>query len=197
MSELLPKLIVGLGNPGKNYEHTRHNAGFKAVDCLAKQYQLKFARSLTVNALVAQGKTQDKKFFLVLPLAYMNNSGMAVRRFIQKKKIVLEDVLVVCDDLALDFGQLRLRARGSAGGHNGLSSLIENLGSSEFARLKIGIGRPAQGEDMADYVLSSFTSAEKKELDEIIRRAANCCGAWLTNGTAEAMSQFNKKEKNE
>lgn len=195
MSEHEPRLIVGLGNPGADYQNTRHNLGFLAVQHLAKRSQLKFTKGFTVKGLMAQGELEGKKTCLFLPLTYMNHSGVAVKALVEKKKILLKNMLVVSDDLDLDFGQVRLRAKGSDGGHNGLSSLIAHLKTQEFARLRLGIGRPAQKEETVDFVLSEFDNREKKELGPFVEKATDCCLAWLAEGTAEAMNQFNEKGK--
>ena len=197
MADSSPRLIVGLGNPGKNYEYTRHNLGFLAVREFAREHQFELKRSFFIKGLVAQGQFEEKKIFLLLPLTYMNNSGVAVKAMVRRKNIAPEDILVVCDDINLDFGDLRIRPNGSDGGHNGLNSLISHLHTEEFARLRLGVGQPGEKEDVVDYVLSPFDGTEKKELNGFLKEAMGCCRTWLTQGTAEAMNQFNKRKKNE
>ena len=156
------RLIVGLGNPGKEYQYTRHNLGFLTVQHLARQHRLRFKRSRICQGLVAEGKIAKRLCYLLSPLTYMNRSGVAIKSFIAKRDVVVKDVLVICDDFQLDFGQLRLRSRGGDGGHNGLSSVIEHLATRDFTRLRIGIGRPINKEDTSDFVLTEFTPKEKK-----------------------------------
>lgn len=194
MSEF--KLIVGLGNPGKEYEWTRHNIGFLVVQNLVKQYKLKFKSVSGINGLVAEGQLEDQKVLLLLPLTFMNHSGVAVKQTVLYKKIPLSNSLIVGDDFSLDFGELRLRSQGSDGGHNGLKSVIAQLGTKEFTRLRIGIGHPHQKEEAVDYVLGVFNKGEKENLPEIIQNATECCVCWLSEGLNKAMSQFNKRKEN-
>ena len=189
------RLIVGLGNPDKKYEYTRHNLGFLVLCHLAKQYKVEFTKSLTLKGLIASGDINDQKVILFLPLTYVNNSGVAVKEILKRKAIALQNILVVCDDLNLDYGHIRLRSRGSDGGHNGLSSIVEHLATNEFARLRLGIGCPSKKEDAVRFVLSVFNDEEKKELNHFIKRAVDCCRTWVTEGTTKAMSQFNKRKK--
>ena len=189
------RLIVGLGNPDRQYQYTRHNLGFLVVTQFAKQHRLKFSRGLFQQALVATGKIHHHEAILALPLTYVNRSGAAVRRLVSKNEIPLEDILVVCDDLALDFGCMRLRSQGSDGGHNGLTSLIEELKTEKFARLRLGIGAPGEKEETAGYVLGEFSDHEKKHLEDFIQKAVDCCNTWLTRGTSPAMNQFNKRKE--
>ena len=191
------RLIVGLGNPEKKYQQTRHNFGFLVVGYLAKEAGLKLAESPALKSLLAEGSVEGEKISLVLPLTYMNNSGLALKAIVQKKNIAPENILVVCDDLDLDFGVMRLRAQGAHGGHNGLDSIIRELGTWQFPRLKLGISRPARKEDVVDFVLSDFSLNEKKELPTVIKQAAECCKTWLRDGTESAMNQFNKRKEKE
>jgi PTH1 family peptidyl-tRNA hydrolase len=191
------RLIVGLGNPDQKYQNTRHNFGFLAVEELARKHSVKFRKDASANALVGSFEDNAVTCVLLMPLTYMNLSGSAVGYIAKKKNIALEHTLVVCDDLDLPFGQLRLRAQGSAGGHNGLKSVIEVLGAIEFARLRIGIGRPKGPAGTVDFVLDQFTAPEKKQLPRIIDTAVACCHLWMTKGVDEAMSQFNKRKNDE
>ncbi|HOW35607.1 MAG TPA: aminoacyl-tRNA hydrolase [Candidatus Omnitrophota bacterium] len=195
MSEF--RLIVGLGNPGKDYQHTRHNLGFLVAEHLAKRYKLKWTRSLTVRGLVAHGVIEQNKIYLLLPSTYMNHSGIAVRQMAGRKKIALENILVICDDLNLEFGQMRLKPKGSDGGHHGLHSIVEHIKSNEFTRLRLGIGQPADREEVVNFVLSPFSQAEKKNLVDFVARAADCVVAWILTGTEKTMGQFNKRKVNE
>ena len=189
-------MIVGLGNPGKDYEYTRHNLGFLVVENLAKHYQLKFSSSSLTKGLVTEGHIEGQPVLLLLPTTYVNHSGLAVKPIVQKKEISSSDLLIVCDDLAIDFGQIRLRAKGSDGGHNGLTSIIEHLGTQEFPRLRLGIGRPPAPQDTVDYVLGKFNKEERKELNHFINEATECCLVWLRDGTNKAMGQFNRRKDN-
>ena len=189
-------MIVGLGNPGKDYEYTRHNLGFLVVENLAKQCQLKFSSSSLTKGLVTEGHIEGQPVLLLLPTTYVNHSGLAVKSIVQKKEISFSDLLIVCDDLAIDFGQIRLRAKGSDGGHNGLTSIIEHLGTQEFPRLRLGIGRPPAPRDTVDYVLGKFNKEERKELNHFIDEATECCLVWLKDGTNKAMGQFNRRKDN-
>ncbi len=187
------RLIVGLGNPGKDYEYTRHNIGFLVVRRLAEKFNTKFSLSSLSNCLMAEIKGEDKKLYLALPLKYMNNSGVVIRKIVSKLDFDLKDILIVCDDFNLDFGQIRIRPKGSDGGHNGLESIIRLLVEEEFPRLRMGIDHPGSKEDVVDYVLEGFDKNEKNELEDFIRRAANCCLIWLDEGIKKAMESFNCK----
>jgi len=187
------RLIGGLGNPGKDYEYTRHNLGFLVVRRLAEQLKLKFALSSLTNGLTAEGAFENKAVCLLMPLTYMNNSGVAVHQVMTKRKLSPEDLLIVCDDFNLDFKQIRLRGKGSDGGHNGLSSVIERLDSEQFARLRMGIGHPTGKKDTVDYVLEEFKKKEKECLDSFIDETTSCCLAWLREGIDAAMDQYNRR----
>lgn len=182
-----------MGNPGKDYEFTRHNLGFLVVRRLAERLDFKFGLSSLTNGLTAEGLADGHDICLLMPLTYMNNSGVAVQQVVAKREIAPEDVLIVCDDFNLDFGQIRLRGKGSDGGHNGLSSVIERLGTERFARLRIGIGRPTGRKDVVDYVLEEFTKKEKEGLDRVIDDTVACCQAWIHEGIEAAMDRYNRK----
>lgn len=188
------RLIVGLGNPGKDYEYTRHNLGFLVVRQLAEKLNLKFASSSLTNGMTAEGVFEEDNICLLAPLTYMNNSGVAVSRIMSKKDLSPEDLLVVCDDFHLDFEQIRLRAKGTDGGHNGLSSIIQHLGTEQFARLRMGIGFPPGKKDSVDYVLEEFKRVEKNCLDSFVDEAVSCCLMWLREGINAAMDQHNRKK---
>ncbi len=189
------KLIVGLGNPGSNYTESRHNAGFSVIKALSRNYKIPLKKDNTFS-LSGKGRIKNESIMLALPLTFMNLSGVAVSALIKKYKIDSGDLLVVCDDLDLDFGVIKIRPDGSSGGHRGLSSIIESLGTQEFPRLRIGIGRPSRGNiDAADFVLSPFTKREKTEMKEVVGAACDCCRAWVIDGITESMNIFNRRSK--
>lgn len=190
-------LIVGLGNPGKDYEYTRHNLGFRVVTHCAKQYKLKFSGSIIPRGLTAHDKIKEKDVYFLLPSTYVNNSGLAVRELAAKKEIDLKNILVVLDDINLAFGQMRVRAGGSDGGHNGLTSIIEHLKTKDFTRLRLGVGPFKGKEDAVHFVLGEFSPVEKEQLGEFIKEASECCAAWLDQGLSVAMNQFNRRKKDE
>lgn len=187
------KLIVGLGNPGNIYRDSRHNIGFAVVKALAKFYKISLKKDKGVICLSGKGKIGNQNTILAMPLTFMNLSGKALEALIEKYKIDLHSLLVVCDDLDLEFARLKIRPSGSSGGHHGLESIIKSLGSQDFARLRIGIGRPSFQEiDAAEYVLSAFTRKEKGQVKKIIKRAVECCKIWATEGISKSMNVFNR-----
>jgi peptidyl-tRNA hydrolase, PTH1 family len=187
------KLIVGLGNPEPKYAMTRHNLGFLVVAELAEKEGASFKKSAVAQGLGAKIKLEQESCSLLLPTTYMNNSGLAVKAAVTKNDLALEDILIVYDDMALDLGQLRLRPEGSAGGHNGIKSIIEHLGTNKFPRLRLGVGQPGPKVDPADYVLNNFTAAEQKALPDFINQALSCVHSWVTDGVEQAMNSFNKR----
>lgn len=184
-------LIAGLGNPGKAYGKTRHNIGFRAVEEIARKYALSFRRKLLIKGRVAHGLVQEKQLYLLEPETYMNLSGPLVAKMMKRHSIALEQLLVVVDDVALPFGQLRLRSASGSGGHNGLKSIEESLGTNAYARLRIGVGDRTEG-DLASYVLAPFTPSEEKLIPEILERAADVADVWLTDGLTSAMNRANQ-----
>ncbi len=178
--------VFGLGNPTDRYADTRHNVGFMVVDELARRHKTKFKH--LPGRLVARARHAGKPLVLVKPLLYMNESGVPVREHLATKP---DDFLVVCDDLALPFGRLRLRSSGSDGGHKGLGSIIYHLRTEEFTRLRIGIDPAPAGTDSADYVLEPFAAAQQESLPELLARAAETCLTMLTDGLDAAMNRFN------
>ncbi len=188
------KLIVGLGNPGTQYTNTRHNIGFLSLELLAAKYRATLRKSTAVDGWIAEIDVDGQQCSLLMPATFMNNSGVAVKKMVIKKGVSSADILVICDDLSLPFGQQRIRPLGSSGGQNGLKSVIEHLGTNEFARLRLGISRPKVGVDAADYVLSNFTTVEKKSLPDLINNALLCVHCWVTQGVKEAMNSYNKKD---
>ena len=202
------KLIVGLGNPGKQYEKTRHNAGFRVLDLLAEQIGAEFSREKfkgrygegALSAKWSGPAEGDGRLLLVKPQAYMNLSGETVQGFSGFYKIALEDLLVIVDDAALPLGILRLRRSGSAGGHNGLKDIAVRLGSQDYARLRLGVGGREAGaerapDDLAGHVLGKFGAAEEKLFVAAMQRAAEACLTWAGGGIEKAMNAFNVKEK--
>lgn len=186
-------LIVGLGNPGSQYEATRHNVGFRAVAKLADNLGVKIDRA-KFQALIGQGTVAGHRVVLMQPQTYMNNSGLAVRQAADFYKVPPERVLVLFDDIDLDVGRLRIRGKGSAGGHNGIKSIIACLHSQDFPRIKIGVGaKPHPDYDLADWVLSRFTAQELKSLDPAIDRAAEAVETVLKEGIERAASRYNGK----
>ena len=186
------RLIVGLGNPGKEYRETRHNVGFMVVDEIAKRHNLSLAMapSQVPDAFMAK-KFGAVPFLLAKPLTFMNRSGDAVAALAHYYDIAAADLLVVVDEVALPFGRLRARARGSAGGHNGLKSVIERLGTSEFPRLRLGVGRGDARRDLADHVLSKFEADEQSALEEFIARAADAAEMFAVDGIEKVMNTYN------
>ena len=186
-------MIVGLGNPGSEYERTRHNVGFRAVELLAGKAGVKIDRA-KCRAFVRQCELAGQKVLLVKPQTYMNSSGEAVSLAAQYYKIPPERILVLSDDVSLDVGRVRVRGDGSAGGHNGLKSIIQHLGTQSFPRVKIGVGaKPHPDYDLADWVLSSFTPDEEKALSPAIEHAAEAALEFITHGLQSAASKYNGK----
>ncbi len=184
------KLIVGLGNPGPDYRGTRHNIGFAVVDLLARHSGLSFGGGPT-DVVIARARWPGGEALLAKPMTYMNLSGGAVAELVRYFRIAIPDVLIVADDVNLPLGKLRARARGSDGGHNGLRSIIERLGTSEFARLRIGVGRGDPRRDLADHVLARFDADEQGEVDSAVGRAADAAELFVTDGIEKVMNQVN------
>jgi PTH1 family peptidyl-tRNA hydrolase len=189
------KLIVGLGNPGDIYRDSRHNIGFSVVKALAKARKISLKRDKGTFSLSGRGKIDSQNVIMATPLSFMNLSGAAVKALLKKYKIALRDILIVADDLDLEFGRLRIRPSGSSAGQRGLVSITESLGTQEFARLRIGIGRPNANMEASDYVLSPFNRKEKAQLKQIIENAADCCKSWITKGITETMNIFNARSR--
>jgi len=184
-------LIAGLGNPESRYDRTRHNVGFRAIDALSKRLEIKVNR-FKWKAIYGQGKLGPHKVILIKPQTYMNLSGEAVREAAQFWKIPPERVIVIFDDVSLPVGKLRVRPKGSAGGHNGIKSIIACLGSDAFPRVKVGVGeKPRPEMDLADWVLSTFSAQEEKELGPALERAAEAAEMLINRGAEKTMNQFN------
>ena len=184
------KMIVGLGNPGPRYAQNRHNVGFQIVDELAAQHGLSFDKR-QFKALIASGRIDGQRVLLVKPQTYMNLSGEAVQPLVSYYKIELENLMVIFDDMDLPVGVIRLRPFGGAGGHNGMKSIINRLGSNRFPRLRVGIGRPPGRMDPAAYVLQDFSADEESLMAPVRDRAVQALETWLTSGIDAAMNAFN------
>jgi PTH1 family peptidyl-tRNA hydrolase len=187
------RLIVGLGNPGKTYERTRHNIGFVAVDRLAAKYRLEFHNKLKMKGSLAEGTILETPVEILKPLTFMNLSGEAVALAMRYGNFELSSVLIVVDDIDIPLGQLRMRIDSGPGTHNGLKSVEEHLQSNRYARLRIGVGDRAQGEDLADYVIARFSGEEEKLLPEILDRAVQSMEIWLDKGITRAMDFANRR----
>ena len=184
-------LIVGLGNPGKQYERTRHNAGFRAIDLLAKELGCKIDK-MKFQGLYGQCTYDGKKLFLLKPQTFMNLSGRSVLQLSAYYNIPPQRIIVMFDDISLEPGRLRIRADGSAGGHNGIKSIIQELGSQDFPRVKIGVGaKPHPEQDLADWVLSSFSASEEKVLGAALEQAADAAMCIIERGVPETANRYN------
>ncbi|MDV6378970.1 aminoacyl-tRNA hydrolase [Sporosarcina sp. GW1-11] len=185
------KLLIGLGNPGKAYEKTRHNIGFQVIDELAKRWQAP-AFQKKFNGEYTTVHTPEGKVILVKPMTYMNLSGECIRPLADYFEIDDDELVVLYDDLDLPAGKIRLRQKGSAGGHNGMKSLIAHLGTSEFNRIRIGVDRPTNGMKVADYVLSPFSKEEQPLIEEAVQKSADACEEWIKKSPfLEVMNKFN------
>lgn len=185
------KLVVGLGNPGREYEGTRHNIGFELVDALARAHGIRVDQRIS-RALVGRGNIGGQTVLLVKPQTFMNLSGEAVSALLHREQgTAATDLLVICDDIHLPVGRIRLRARGSAGGQNGLKDIAARLGTQEWARLRIGVGEAPPGLQV-DWVLSRFSRADRKEIDETLITALGAVEVWLSDGIEAAMNRYNR-----
>ena len=189
------KLIVGLGNPGRKYEQTRHNVGFMTAAKLAAKISADSPKNRfggeVAEALIRTAAGESEKIAVLCPTTFMNASGQSVRKAIDFYKLSPDDLLVICDDLNLPTGRLRIRPGGSAGGQKGLADIIRNLDSQSFPRLRIGIDRPPEGWEVTDYVLGKFSSTEKTKIDEATTWAAQAASDWVTHGTAFVANLYN------
>ena len=184
------KLVAGLGNPGDKYSNTRHNIGFMVVDALASRQGIRVdknkKRSLTGNTIIT-----GEKVLIAKPQTFMNLTGEALGPLFSFLDIEIEDVIVVHDDLDLDFGRIKIKAGGGHGGHNGIRSIIPHIGGKDFIRVRVGIGKPPKGWDISNYVLNQFSSEEKKDLDDLLERAADAVEMIISVGHLKAMNAFN------
>ena len=186
-------LIVGLGNPTNEYSGTRHNVGFDVIDAIAEKYNISVTERKN-RAFCGKGIIEGQKVLLAKPQTYMNLSGESVRGLIDFYKMDIEsEIIVIYDDVSLDVGQLRIRKKGSAGGHNGIKSIIQHLGTTEFLRIKVGVGEKPKNYDLADYVLGHFSKAEKEIMSEGYNNAIEAVKLMVKDEVDAAMNQFNKK----
>ena len=188
-------IIVGLGNPTPEYEGTRHNVGFEVIDALARKYNID-VDTKKHRAYIGKGMIEGQKVILAKPQTYMNLSGESIREFINYYKMDPEtELIVIYDDIDLEPGQIRIRKKGSAGGHNGMKSIISQIGTQNFYRIKVGVGAKPAGWDLADYVLGRFSTKEREEVDRAIEEAADAVEVILTEGIDAAMNKYNAKKK--
>lgn len=186
-------IIAGLGNPKKEYDNTRHNVGFALIDALAEKYDIS-VMDVKHKALTGKGMINGEKVLLVKPLTYMNLSGESIRAVVDYYKVnPASELIVVSDDISLNPGQIRVRKKGSAGGHNGLKNIIQHLGSEAFLRIRIGVGEKPAGYDLADYVLGHFSKEEKPLIEEGISKAMDAAAILLEGDADRAMNEFNRK----
>ncbi|MGE6379380.1 aminoacyl-tRNA hydrolase [Peribacillus muralis] len=185
------KIIVGLGNPGKQYEKTRHNVGFEVIDELSSKWSIPLDQAKH-KGIYGVGMVKGEKVLLLKPLTYMNLSGESISAVMHFFKVEVEDVVIIYDDLDLPPGKLRLRQKGSAGGHNGIKSTIAHLGTQEFNRIRIGIGRPIGRIPVSDYVLGRFTSEEWDDVGVTIEKSAASCEAWMEKPFIQVMNEYNQ-----
>ncbi len=186
------RVIAGLGNPGEEYEGSRHNVGFLVVAGLADGCGIRLSAGRG-DFMSGVGKIAGTHVRFVMPLTYMNGSGRAIAQVLEETGATPDEVLVICDDVDLPLGQLRLRGSGSAGGHKGLSSIIERLSTEGFARLRLGVGRPPDGDEMVDFVLDRFADTERPDVDEMVSRAVAAVELMLRDGIGAAMTVFNRR----
>ncbi len=186
------KLIAGLGNPGPDYRKTRHNLGFRVVDHLAHKFKIGLTVS-TPSLESGQGKIKDLAVCVLKPQGYMNRSGPPVNAFLEKFCISYREILVIHDDIDLEFGRLKIKKKGGDGGHRGIRSMIDTLGTGDFARLRLGIGRSGEDVDVVDHVLGQFNDRETENLEEFIDRASEAAVKVLCDGVNAGMNQFNRK----
>jgi PTH1 family peptidyl-tRNA hydrolase len=187
------KLIVGLGNPGSVYADSRHNIGFSVIKALAKKHKIALRKDAGSGSLIGKGTIEGQDVVLAMPLTFMNLSGKAVSALVKKYGVGLENLLVICDDLDLKLSRIKIKSCGSSGGHRGLNSITNALKTQHVGRLRIGIGRPPEDADIAEYVLSRFTRQDKKNIKESLKNAVACCRVWVSDGIAKSMNIFNRR----
>lgn len=186
-------LIAGLGNPGKEYALTRHNVGYDVVDRLAEKHSIRVDR-IKFRSLTGEGIISGEKVLLIKPLTYMNNSGLAISEALRFYKLTVDDLIVLVDDIDIEFGSVRIRKKGSAGSHNGMKSIISHIQNEEFTRIKLGIGSKPPDFDLADFVLSRFSKDERTEVECMVKKAADVVETILSDGIDSAMNSFNIKK---
>lgn len=188
-------IIVGLGNPTREYENTRHNIGFMAIDMLAEKYNI-HVDLCKHKALIGKGNINGNKVILVKPLTYMNLSGEAIYEIINYYKVdATSDLIVIYDDISLDVGQIRIRKKGSAGGHNGIKNILSNLGHDVFMRIKIGVGEKPKNFDLIDYVLGHFTKSELDIMQDSLQKVDGAVNLMLDGNIDQAMNEYNKRKE--
>lgn len=185
--------MVGLGNPGLKYEFTRHNIGFRIVDSLARDIEIEFKKVKSYYSLISRGMINNHKVILIKPQTFMNLSGRAVSKVVSYYKMPLQDLLIVYDDLNLELGQVRIRKKGSAGGHKGMESIMQYLNSEDVPRLRIGIGNPSANFNCVSYVLSNFNDEEKDKIREVIQLSTEAIKTIIESGSEKAMRKYNRK----
>lgn len=181
-------LIVGLGNPGKQYEQTRHNIGFDVIDYMANKYNIDVNRE-KFKGICGEGFIENKKVILLKPLTYMNLSGESIRELANFYKLEDDEIIVVYDDISLDIGRLRIREKGSAGGHNGIKSIIQNLGGDKFPRVKVGVGQPK--DNLVNHVLGKFSKEDREYIEKVIPVVSDAIVEIVKNDAKESMNKFN------
>lgn len=191
--EVFMYIIIGLGNPSREYEATRHNIGFDAITRIADDHQISMDMKKH-RAICGKGIIGSERVILAQPQTYMNLSGESVRELLDFYKVTNHDIIVIYDDISLDVGQLRIRKKGSAGGHNGIKNIIQHLGTDEFMRIKVGVGDKPKDWDLADYVLSRFPKEDEEKIREALMKTSKACDTIITKGIEEAMNLYNKKE---
>lgn len=187
-------IIIGLGNPGKQYISTRHNIGFDAITRISDDYNIPL-NIRKHKAICGTGYIEGQKVILAQPQTYMNLSGESVRALVDFYKVSSEDIIVIYDDVDLDVGQLRIRQRGSAGGHNGIKSIIQHLGTQEFPRIRIGVGNKPKEWDLVDYVMSKFSDSENTLMRQALKNVSEATKTMIRSGIVEAMNIYNRKQR--
>ena len=185
------KLIAGLGNPGKKYIKTKHNIGFRVTDKLVDKYNARLKKKFLKKAKQANLSLLGQNVLVVQPLTFMNLSGGCILYFYKKLRLDLKDILIICDDINLPVGKIRIRPSGSAGGHNGLASIIDLLGAEEFPRLRVGIRAEEPAEELSEYVLSEFKQEQEPIIKQAVNNAISACESWIKDGTEATMNKFN------
>ncbi len=185
------KIVAGLGNPGKKYEGTPHNTGFEVADELSRLLSCDFRRSLRFKARIASGTGDGQDVLLVKPQTFMNRSGVSVASVMRYRKLTPADLVIVVDDADLPLGRIRIRPNGGSGGHRGMASIIESVGSSDFARVRIGVGHDERGRGLVQHVLSRFSADEREIIGPVIKRAAQAVMCIVSSGAETAMNEFN------
>jgi len=188
------RIIIGLGNPTKQYQATRHNIGWDAITRISDDYRIPL-NQVKHKAICGMGYIEGEKVILAQPVTYMNLSGESVRELVDYYKVSPEDIIIIYDDINLDVGQLRIRKKGSAGGHNGIKSIISHLGTDEFPRIRIGVGEKPKDWDLADYVLSRFKDEEQEAIRQALKDTSDACRMIIASGMDAAMNRYNKKKE--